>query len=130
MNTIKVLVIEDEPGLMELMTINLQGSGYQVIGARDGLEALQVAEREQPDLITLDLNLPTVSGFRILQLVKSAPNPPPVLVITGYSFEEVEEVARHGADDFITKPVNFVELDGKIKRLIDRAHANRPEASA
>lgn len=125
MSVAKVLVVEDEPGLLELMTINLQGSGYDVVGARDGLVALQIAERERPDLITLDLNLPTVSGFRILQLVKSEPDPPPVLVITGYSFEEVEEVARHGADDFITKPVNFLELEGKIRRLIERARSSR-----
>jgi two-component system response regulator RegX3 len=125
MSTQKILVVEDEPGLLELMTLNLTGGGYEVVGTRDGLEALRLLDVEQPDLVTLDLNLPTVSGFRILQLLKAAPNAPIVLVITGYSFEEVEEVARSGADDFITKPVSFSDLEVKIRHLLERQRVTR-----
>jgi len=114
----KILVVEDEPGLVEVLEVNLRASGYDVVAASDGLEALRRFDEEKPDLVTLDLNMPTVSGFRLLRLFKSDPRPTPVVVITGYSFEEAEEVAHAGADDFITKPIDFVQLISKIERAL------------
>ncbi len=114
----KILVVEDEPGLVEVLTVNLRASGYEVITASDGLEALRRFDDEQPDLVTLDLNVPTVTGFRLLRLFKSGPKQVPVVVITGYSFEEAEEVARAGADDFCTKPIDFPQLTSKVERAL------------
>ena len=114
----KILVIEDEPGLQEILVLNLEANGYEVVTAADGIEALQKFDTEKPDLVTLDLNVPGVSGFRLLQLFKRDRPTVPVVVVTAYSFEEAEEVASSGADDFITKPIDFRQLVRKIERAL------------
>ncbi|MBI3978089.1 MAG: response regulator [Chloroflexi bacterium] len=115
----RIMVVEDEPGLLEVLALNLRASGYEVIGVSDGLEALRRFDEARPDLVTLDLNMPTVSGFRLLHLFKQE-RAVPVVVLTGYSFEEAEEVAHGGADDFLTKPVEFPQLLSKIERALQR----------
>jgi len=117
----KILVVEDEPGLLEVLALNLRASGYQAVTAADGLEALRRFEEEKPNLVTLDLNMPTISGFRLLRLFKGSDEKVPVIVITAFSYEEAEEVVRAGADDFITKPINFDQLISKIERALGRS---------
>ena len=79
-----ILIIEDEPGLAEVISLNLQASGFDTAIATDGLEALYALDREIPDLILLDLHLPKVSGFRLIHLLRSreATASVPVIVIT------------------------------------------------
>ena len=116
----KVLVVEDEPALAEVLYSNIEGAGYDVVVAPDGLLALEAYERERPDLVTLDLRVPTISGFRLIQLLKR-PNggpPVPVIVVTALSFEEGEEVARYGADDYLTKPFDPADLIARINYLL------------
>ena len=114
----RILVVEDEPGLLEVIALNLQGSGYETVTAADGLEALKQFEEKRPDLVTLDLNIPSISGFRLIRLFKQKDKTVPVIVITAYSFEEAEEVVTAGADDFITKPIEFPLLLSKIERAL------------
>src|SRR3989304_6072629 len=114
----KILVVEDEPGLQEILVLNRENSGCSVVTAGDGIEALRKFDEEQPDLVTLDLNVPGVSGFRLLQLFKRDRATVPVVVVTAYSFEEAEEVAAAGADDFVTKPIDFRQLVRKIERAL------------
>lgn len=114
----RILVVEDEPGLLEVIALNLQGSGYETITAADGLEALSKFEEKAPDLVTLDLNIPSISGFRLIRLFKQRDKSVPVIVITAYSFEEAEEVVTAGADDFVTKPIEFPQLLSKIERAL------------
>ncbi|HVG97765.1 MAG TPA: response regulator, partial [Chloroflexota bacterium] len=99
-----VLVVEDEPGLAEVLAVHLQASGYQPIIAHDGLEALYALDRVTPHAVLLDLHLPQVSGFRLIQLLKQRPDVPrvPVIVLTALSFQEAEDAVRAGADDFVT----------------------------
>jgi two-component system response regulator VanR len=114
-----VLIIEDEAGLLEILELNFRSAGYQTSTATDGVSAWQRYEQERPDLLILDLNLPKISGFRLLELVRSE-SELPVLILTAYDFAEAEEVARHRPDAFIKKPFDVQELIQIADRLVGR----------
>lgn len=115
-----VLIIEDEPGLAEIIAINLQASGYDATIAHDGLQALYLLDRSTPDVILLDLQLPQISGFRLIQLLRGreATATVPVIVMTALSFREAEDVIRAGADAFLTKPFAPEEIVARVGQLI------------
>jgi two-component system, OmpR family, response regulator AdeR len=110
----RILVVEDDPEVAEIMQWNLYAAGYDVTVVRDGLDALLAFDAEKPALVTVDLNLPRVTGFRLVKLLKRQAPDVPVIVVTALAFEEAEETARAGADDFITKPFNPEDLVQKI----------------
>jgi len=114
-----VLIVEDEIGLLEILQLNFQSSGYHVSTATDGVIAWQQYEQQRPDLLVLDLNLPRMSGFRLLELVRSESNLP-VLILTAYDFAEAEEVARHRPDAYIKKPFDVQDLIREADRLVGR----------
>jgi DNA-binding response OmpR family regulator len=114
-----VLVIEDEEGLLEILELNFRSAGYQVITAADGVVAWQRFEQDEPDLLVLDLNLPRISGFRLLELVRSE-SEIPVLILTAYDFAEAEEVAQYRPDAYVKKPFDVQELIGLADRLVGR----------
>jgi len=122
----KILVVEDEPQIAEALQVNLEGAGYQVLLATDGIEALRIFDQQQPDLATVDLLVPSVSGFRLVELLKrpSPPGPVPVIVISALSFEEGEDAARAGADDFITKPLDPADLVRKVEFVLAKRAAD------
>jgi DNA-binding response OmpR family regulator len=118
----RVLIVEDEPGLAEILSLHFEGAGYSTTVCHSGLTALYELDRMEPCVVLLDLHLPEVSGFRLMHLLKqraSAPNMP-VVVITALSFPEAEEAVRAGADDFITKPFLPEEVVTRVERLLDR----------
>lgn len=115
----RVLVIEDEEGLLEILEVNFRSAGYQVATAADGLDAWRQFERLRPDLLILDLNLPQISGFRLLELIRSESDVP-VLILTAYDFAEAEEVARHRPDAFVKKPFDVEDLISTANRLVGR----------
>jgi DNA-binding response OmpR family regulator len=115
----QVLIIEDESGLLEILQLNFRMAGYRVLTAGDGVFAWQQFERERPDLLVLDLNLPRMSGFRLLELVRSESDVP-VLVLTAYDFAEAEEVAQHRPDAFVKKPFEMEDLIATADRLVGR----------
>jgi len=117
-----VLIIEDEAGLLEILELNFRSAGYTVSTAADGVTAWQRYEHERPDLLVLDLNLPKISGFRLLELVRSESDLP-VLILTAYDFAEAEEVARHRPDAFVKKPFDVQELVHIADRLVGRKPA-------
>jgi DNA-binding response OmpR family regulator len=123
----KILVVEDEVALAETLQLNLQGAGFDVVVANDGLEALRLFDQEAPDIATVDLLIPGISGFRLVQLLKRAesPGPIPIIVISALSPQEAEEAARSGVDDFITKPVNFGELIRRIEFLLAKSRVGQ-----
>jgi DNA-binding response OmpR family regulator len=118
----RVLIVEDEPGLAEVLSLHLIAAGFETGVCHDGLAALYELERESPSLVLLDLHLPQVSGFRLIQLLKQRADTPrvPVMVITALSFPEAEEAVRAGADDFITKPFLPDEVVTRVERLLER----------
>jgi DNA-binding response OmpR family regulator len=118
-----VLLVEDEEGLLEILEINFLGAGYRVATATDGVAAWQQFERNSPDLLILDLNLPRMSGFRLLELVRSESDVP-VLILTAYDFAEAEEVARFRPNAFVKKPFEIQDLIDKANRLVARKPAD------
>jgi DNA-binding response OmpR family regulator len=117
-----VLIVEDEEGLLEILELNFRSAGYRVTTATDGVTGWQQYERQQPDLLVLDLNLPQISGFRLLELVRSESDLP-VLILTAYDFAEAEEVARHRPDAYVKKPFDVQDLIGEADRLVGRKPA-------
>lgn len=114
-----VLIIEDEEGLLEILEVNCRAAGYRVVTATDGVAAWQAFDRERPDLLVLDLNLPRMSGFRLLELVRTESDLP-VLILSAYDFAEAEEVARYRPDAYIKKPFDVKDLVQTIDRLVGR----------
>jgi DNA-binding response OmpR family regulator len=114
----KVLVVEDEPDLLEVVCLHLSDGGFEPLPAPDGVTAYRRFEAERPDAILLDLNLPQVSGFRLLQLFRREQPRLPILVTTALTFEEAEEVASYRIDAFLTKPLDFEHLLDRLNRLL------------
>ena len=102
--TPKVLVVEDEPVLLDTLEYSLARQGYEVCTASDGLSALDVARREQPDLIVLDVMLPGLDGFEVCRILRQEMTVP-ILMLTARD-DEVDKVVglEVGADDYLTKP--------------------------
>jgi len=100
----RVLVVEDEPSLLETLAYNLKREGYQVLTATDGLEAVEVAEEERPNAIILDLMLPGIDGFEVCRILRRKMSTP-ILMLTA-RVDEVDRVVglEVGADDYVTKP--------------------------
>ena len=123
----KVLVVEDEPTLVETLEYNLTRQGYDVCTAADGLAALEVARRERPDLIVLDIMLPGLDGFEVCRILRREMNVP-ILMLTAWT-DEVDKVVglEVGADDYLTKPFSMRELLARVKALLRRVRLDREE---
>ncbi|MBN1656921.1 MAG: response regulator [Anaerolineae bacterium] len=117
-----VLIVEDEEGLLEILEVNFQSAGYRVTTAADGVSAWHAFASEHPDLLVLDLNLPKITGFRLLELVRSE-SQVPVLILTAYDFAQAEEIAQHRPDAFITKPFDVKSLIATANGLLGRRQA-------
>ncbi len=124
-----IAVIEDEPGVAEILQINLEAAGHTVTTLPDGQAALAALDGDPPDLVVLDLNLPHVSGFRVIEVMRRTPGwaDVPVVVVTAYNFEEAVDVVRAGIDDFLTKPFDVADVIAAVRRAIDRARGGDRE---
>jgi len=125
----RILVVDDEPTLVATLRFNLEREGYQVITASDGGEALELAHREQLDMILLDLMLPGMHGFEICRALRKHTSIP-IVILTART-EEVDRVVglELGADDYITKPFSMVELLARIRACLRRAESQRAPGS-
>jgi len=124
----RILVIEDERDVVDLLTLNLRKSGgFLISTASDGAVGLAKARAEKPDLIILDLMLPKMSGLEICKLLKSdaMTKPIPILMLTARA-EEVDRIVglEFGADDYVTKPFSPREVILRIKAILRRATAD------
>ena len=119
----RILVVEDEPAFADLVVLWLERHGWRTTVARDGAEAIRRFELERPDLVLLDLGLPTLDGWRVIQQVR-ATSLVPILVVTarGSDADKVRGLGI-GADDYVTKPVSFPELVARIRAALRRAQA-------
>ncbi len=126
----KVLVVEDEPVLLETLEYNLTRQGYQVYTASDGPAAVQVARQERPDLILLDVMLPGLDGFEVCRILRQEMNVP-ILMLTARA-EEIDKVVglEVGADDYLTKPFSMRELLARVKALLRRVRLMRKELAS
>jgi len=118
----KVLIVEDEPGLLEGLAHNFKFEGYEVVTAADGKEGLKLALKERPDLIVLDLMLPEKDGFDVLREYRQRNATSPVLILTARSLEsDLIQGFDLGADDYLTKPFSVAELMARARALLKRA---------
>ncbi|MEO0097674.1 MAG: response regulator [candidate division WOR-3 bacterium] len=117
----KILLVEDEENLRELLKYQLENAGYQVITASDGLEALNLARQHKVDLIILDLMLPKLDGYTVCRLLKFSEQYrkiPLIMATARTNPEDKERGLEMGADFYLTKPLNSQELLNKIKELL------------
>ncbi len=120
----KILIVDDDPRIREVLAIALERAGYDVLSARDGQAALRSARRDGPDLIVLDVGLPELDGLEVCRRLR-ATSEVPVLFLTARD-DEVDRIVglELGADDYVTKPFSPRELVARIKAILKRAGGN------
>ena len=130
-NMKKILIIEDEPNIRELVTYNLKTNGYEPLEAEDGITGITLVYKEKPDLILLDIMLPGKDGYDICRELRSEGNNTPIIMLTAKS-EEVDKVLglEFGADDYISKPFGVRELMARIKAVLRRYDLSEEEVDA
>ena len=126
----KILVVEDEPTLVDTLDYSLRRQNYIVVTATDGRMAIEKARTEQPDLVVLDIMLPGLDGFEVCRILRQEMNVP-ILMLTART-EEIDKVVglEVGADDYLTKPFSMRELVARIKALLRRVRMDREDAAA
>ena len=126
----KILVVEDEKAISDILVFNLQREGYDTLAAYDGAEGLRCALEEAPDLILLDVMLPEMDGFEVCRRVR-AEKDTPIIMLTARE-EETDKVMglELGADDYITKPFSMRELMARVKANMRRTYAGEDREKA
>lgn len=125
----KILLVEDDVDILDLTAYVLRRERYVVVEANDGAQALRRWKADKPDLVVLDLGLPSLDGLEVLQRIR-AEEDTPILVLTGR--KEAQDILRCfnlGTDDFVAKPFEFRELIARIKAILRRTQAGKEEQS-
>lgn len=120
----RVLVVDDEPNIVLSLEFLMQQAGFEVITAGDGEQALAHVAGQAPDLVLLDISLPGISGFDVLEQLRSDPTYArlPIIMLTAHGREvEREKGMALGADDYVTKPFSTQALVDKVQALLDEA---------
>ena len=125
----KILIVDDERSIVDILKYNLEKDGTKVLCAYDGLEGLRLARGEDPDVILLDVMLPGMDGFEVCRTLRGEGNNVPIIMITARE-EETDKVfgLELGADDYITKPFSMRELIARVRTNMRRAASMAPAA--
>ena len=119
----KILVIDDEKDIVELIAYNLEKEGFSVLKAYDGEEALRMVKEQKPDLLILDLMLPRISGLDVCKSIRNNPAiaSTPIIMLTAKA-DEIDKIIglEMGADDYITKPFGIKELIARVRAMLRR----------
>lgn len=123
------MIVEDDSNLLEALRYNIRKEGYEAISAVDGTQALEIARKDKPDLILLDIMLPKMSGFEVCRILRKEMTVP-ILMLTARD-DEVDKVVGLdlGADDYITKPFSMRELLARIRATLRRVEIQNPPAA-
>jgi DNA-binding response OmpR family regulator len=119
----KIVIIEDEPDILEVLSYNLRREGFEVLTASDGNQGLSLVKREQPDLVLLDLMLPGIDGVEICTAIKKSPQTQNTLLIMVTAKGEESDIVLGlgvGADDYVSKPFSPKELVARVKAVLRR----------
>jgi DNA-binding response OmpR family regulator len=117
----KILVVDDEPDIVELVAFNLEAEGYEVITATDGMQALNRARAILPDLIVLDLMLPELDGLAVCEILRRLPSTGsiPIIILTAWKGELTRMIGLdYGAGDYLTKPFSPRELVNRVNHTL------------
>ncbi|HYM90725.1 MAG TPA: response regulator transcription factor [bacterium] len=122
-----ILVVEDDPSVVKLLHLSLERDRCRVTSAADGRAALEIAQRDRPDLVILDLGLPDLDGLEVCRRLR-ATSDVPILILTGAA-EEVDKLLglSMGADDYVTKPFSPREVAARVKAILNRTTRPRQE---
>jgi DNA-binding response OmpR family regulator len=127
----RILVVEDDEGIREMLRYNLAGAGYGVQEARDGASGLRLAQTGRPDLVLLDLMLPGMSGLEVCRALRRTSARTPIIMLTARDAEVDKIVGLElGADDYITKPFSVREVMARVNAVLRRAQGETPAAAA
>ena len=120
----KILAVEDDPNLLRTLVYNLKREGYETVTASNGAEAVELARREHPDMIILDLMLPEMSGLDVCRIIRQEMTVP-IMMLTAKT-EETDKIIglEIGADDYITKPFSMRELLARVRSMLRRSAMN------
>ena len=128
----RILVVDDEPDAIELIRFNLKASGYEVLTAEDGEEALAKARKFSPDMILLDVMLPEIDGLEVCKILRRDPATAslPIIMLTAKA-SEIDRVLglEFGADDYVTKPFSPRELMLRVRNLLKRKESSKEEVA-
>lgn len=118
----KVLVVDDDPDIITVLTLSLTERNYIVLNAYDGIQAIALAKKEKPDLIILDLMLPSVDGFSVIKALKGDPEVAdiPIIVVTGRTIEDREKAIQLGAREYLIKPFTMRILYEELDKIMDK----------
>lgn len=117
----RILVVDDNRDILDLVQRVLQTYGHEVLIARDGLEALQQDSTSQPDLVVLDVNLPTLDGWEVCRRIKARREVPIMLLTVRAERSDIERSIDAGADDHLPKPFDITEFLSHINQLAERS---------
>ncbi|MEM7572484.1 MAG: response regulator transcription factor [Bacteroidota bacterium] len=132
MSSAKILIVDDEPDIIEFLSYNLKREGYDIVAANNGREGLQVAERERPDLIILDIMMPEMDGVEVCRQLREKEHfQQTVITFLTAREEDYSQIAAldMGGDDYITKPIRPMVLISRIKALLRRKKSSAAEAA-
>ncbi len=118
----RILVVDDEDALRTVLSSELEGEGYHVRSAADGQEAINILGGQEYDLILLDIKMPNVDGFEVLKFVKDRQPKTKVVMLTGFAdLKNAIESKKLGAEDFVSKPYDLVDLLTTVERVLTTA---------
>jgi DNA-binding response OmpR family regulator len=123
----QILIVDDEPHIVELASLYLKNDGYSTIAAHNGAQALRMIKEHHPDLVVLDIMLPELDGWEVCRRLRQEGDNVPIIMLTARG-EDVDRIVglELGADDYVTKPFNPRELVARVKAVLRRAQSEQP----
>jgi DNA-binding response OmpR family regulator len=120
--TATVLVVDDEPTIVEIVGRYMERAGFETFTAADGYQALDLATEHRPDLVVLDVMLPGIDGIEVMERLQERPGPPIAVILLTARGEESDRLVglRHGADDYVVKPFSPAELVARVEAVLRR----------
>jgi two-component system response regulator ResD len=127
--TATVLVVDDEPTIVEIVGRYMERAGFETFTAADGYQALDAATEHRPDLVVLDVMLPGIDGIEVMERLQERSGPPIAVILLTARGEESDRLVglRHGADDYVVKPFSPAELVARVEAVLRRTAPTAPE---
>ena len=120
-----ILIVDDDPNLLELLQLALEHNGYATVLALNGIEGESVFDAEKPDLVLLDVMMPRRDGYTLCQVIRQKSNVPIIMLTARQEVEDVVRGLELGADDYITKPFNLREVIARVGAVLGRVERER-----